>query len=398
MDARKATLSPPLSSDVLLVGGGLANSLIALRLRAARPDLRITLLEREPEADEAHTWCLFEPDVAVETWTWLSPLFEHVWEGYSVEFPAHDRALTTRYACLTSRALAHAVQAELGPRLHRGVEGVTIGSEEVVCRDGQVHLAPLVIDGRGARPSPHLRLAWQKFVGLEVQLKRPHGLERPVVMDGSVRQADGFRFLYVLPLTRQRLHIEDTRYSDGPGLDAPALETEVARYARARGWQIAQTLRREQGVLPVALGGDIDAYWNELPAAVPSVGLRGALFHPTTGYSLPEAARTAEQIAAAPTLASAEVASRVRERSKRLWRERDFYRTLNRMMFLAADPDERYRVLERFYRLPQPLIERFYAGRLRLTDKARILAGRPPVPVGRALAALPESALDRAHA
>jgi lycopene beta-cyclase len=41
-------------------------------------------------------------------------------------------------------------------------------------------------------------------------------------------------------------------------------------------------------------------------------------------------------------------------------------------------------VLERFYRLPEPLVHRFYAGRLTFLDRARILSGRPPVPVLRA--------------
>ena len=40
-----------------------------------------------------------------------------------------------------------------------------------------------------------------------------------------------------------------------------------------------------------------------------------------------------------------------------------------------------------FYRLPAPLIARFYAGRPRLSDKARVLSGKPPVPVAQALAA-----------
>ena len=52
-------------------------------------------------------------------------------------------------------------------------------------------------------------------------------------------------------------------------------------------------------------------------------------------------------------------------------------------------------MLQRFYRLPQPLVERFYAGRPSLIDRARILAGSPPVPIGRALKALPETALAR---
>ena len=56
------------------------------------------------------------------------------------------------------------------------------------------------------------------------------------------------------------------------------------------------------------------------------------------------------------------------------------------MLFGAAEAGQRYRVFEHFYRLPAPLIARFYAGTLTALDKARILTGRPPVPLGRAMA------------
>ena len=49
---------------------------------------------------------------------------------------------------------------------------------------------------------------------------------------------------------------------------------------------------------------------------------------------------------------------------------------------------ERYRVLEHFYRLDPDLIARFYAGRSTLADRMKILSGRPPVPVGKALKAM----------
>ena len=58
------------------------------------------------------------------------------------------------------------------------------------------------------------------------------------------------------------------------------------------------------------------------------------------------------------------------------------------MLLRAADPPDRYRVLERFYRLPAPLIARFYSGRSTLGDRIRILAGKPPVSVVRAVRAL----------
>jgi lycopene beta-cyclase len=47
-------------------------------------------------------------------------------------------------------------------------------------------------------------------------------------------------------------------------------------------------------------------------------------------------------------------------------------------LFHAFAPAERYRVLERFYRLPAATIQRFYALETTLGDRAQILCGRPP--------------------
>jgi lycopene beta-cyclase len=223
-----------------------------------------------------------------------------------------------------------------------------------------------------------------------VRLAAPHGLTRPIVMDATVPQLDGYRFVYVLPMAPDRLLIEDTRYSDGPALDRSAFGNEIDAYAAARGWTIAEVVREEDGVLPIALAGDIDAYWREATPGVPEVGLRSALFQPTTGYASPDAARLADEIASLPDLTSAAVRSVVEARSKSAWRARAYYRLLNRMMFQACEPEARYRILQRFYRLSQPLVERFYAADATFADKARILIGKPPVPVRRAMACLAE--------
>jgi lycopene beta-cyclase len=61
---------------------------------------------------------------------------------------------------------------------------------------------------------------------------------------------------------------------------------------------------------------------------------------------------------------------------------------LTSMLYGAAAPDHRYKVLERFYGLSEPLIERFYAGQSTPSDALRILAGKPPVPIGAAMASL----------
>jgi lycopene beta-cyclase len=116
--------------------------------------------------------------------------------------------------------------------------------------------------------------------------------------------------------------------------------------------------------------------------------MSAALFHPTTGYSLPEAVRLADAIAACPDLRGPALYALTRGRSQEAWRRNRFFRLRNKMLYRAAKPEERYRVLQHFYGLPQPLVGRFYAGRPTWGDKLRILSGRPPVPVGRALRAL----------
>jgi lycopene beta-cyclase len=157
----------------------------------------------------------------------------------------------------------------------------------------------------------------------------------------------------------------------------------------ASGWELVAVKREEQGVLPIVLSGDIDAFWEEAPPDVPRAGMRAALFNPITGYSLPDAVRLADALCEARDWDSRSLYRAIRERSIAAWRGNRFARLLNRMLFEAAEPTARYRVLERFYRLPAPLIERFYAGRLTLLDRARLVIGAPPVPVRRALPCLP---------
>lgn len=372
--------------DLILAGGGLANGLIALRLAALRPELRVAVVDSGDRLGGNHTWSSFDTDITPEQRAWTAPLYAHRWQGYDVLFPAHRRTLGAGYASATGERLDAAVRAVIpAERLHLGQPIAALTPTSVTLADQRVLEAGAVIDGRGAVPSPHLDLRWQKFLGQEVELAAPHGLTRPIVMDATVDQIDGYRFVYVLPFGPRELLIEDTYYSDGPALDDAALRERIIAYAASHGWTIARLIREERGVLPIALDGDIDAFWDEGEAGVPRVGLRAALFHPTTGYSFPDAVALADKIARLDRFDGATIYAAVRGHSAATWRERGFYRMLNKLLFVAAEPGGRYRVLERFYRLNEGLVRRFYAGRSHLADKARVLMGRPPVPFGRAL-------------
>ncbi|MCP6134827.1 lycopene cyclase family protein, partial [Klebsiella pneumoniae] len=75
----------------------------------------------------------------------------------------------------------------------------------------------------------------------------------------------------------------------------------IAEYALQHGWKVAECLREEHGVLPITLADDFPAWWGE-HAGQPVSGLRAGLCHCTTGYSLPEAVRLADWLAAQPLL------------------------------------------------------------------------------------------------
>jgi lycopene beta-cyclase len=379
-------------SDVLLVGGGLANCLIALRLRALRPELKLTLLEAGAVPGGNHTWSFHGSDLRPAEREWLLPLADHCWPHYEVCFPERQRRIDGRYYTLSSTKLGQVVMALPGVEVRCSTQAVRVGPQAVQLVDGQTLGARLVIDGRGAGDSVGLVLRYQKFLGQELLLNAPHGLTGPLLMDATVAQQDGYRFVYLLPFAHDRLLVEDTYYSDTPDLDAAALRSNIQSYVLARGWTLREMIREERGVLPIVLDADLDSFWPLADAGLPRSGLRAGLFHHTTGYSLPEAAALADDLAGVTDLYSAHVGAWIRDRAQRCWQAQRLFRMLNRMLFLAAAPAERYRVLQHFYRLPQPVIERFYAGRIGINDARQILSGRPPVPVLRALRCLPPSA------
>jgi len=381
--AMGSSFAEPRSSTILLAGGGLANGLIAYRLAQRRPEVEVTLIEGGPRLGGRHTWSFFATDLTADQ-SWVDPFVVRDWDRYEVRFPARRRTITTGYRSITSERLHTVVSEALGDRVMVSSPIAALEADRVVLADG-LALEGIVVDGRGPERAPDLVLGYQKFLGQTVRLTRDHALAGPIIMDATVDQGEGYRFLYVLPWDARTLLIEDTRYTDGADLDRDDLREAIGAYARSQGWTVEAVIGEEEGVLPVALDGDIEAHWRRTPRGVALSGLRAVLFHPTTGYSLPDAVALADAVCDLPSVDAASIEQLVRERSIRVWQERAFFRLLNRMLFRAGLPGERYRVLERFYGLSEPLIRRFYAARLTKFDKVRILTGKPPVPFGRAL-------------
>ncbi len=375
--------------DVAIVGGGLAGGLIALALVQRRPELRIRLFESGTKLGGNHRWSWFKSDLDDKAQALLAPFRKCEWDNYMVGFPTYDRALETPYRSMSSQDFDHALRRELPYGVvQTGCEAVSLAKDHVILDDRTRVTARAVVDCRAAGPSPHLAGGWQVFMGRHLRTATPHGIEQPFIMDATVEQLGGFRFVYVLPLGGCDLFVEDTYYQDTPELDRAVLSARLDDYCTGQGWDYG-IVGHETGVLPVVTGGDFRAFRAaQSPGGVVLAGARGGFSHPLTSYTLPYAARLALRIADNADLPGDQLAALVDGEAREHWRATRFYRVLGRMLFQAARPEERVRVFERFYQLPPALIERFYAGRSTLADKARILVGKPPVPVRRAIPAL----------
>lgn len=361
--------------EYVLVGGGLQNALVALAVLERRPETRLCLVEREDRLGGNHTWCFHADDVPDEARELIEPLVVRRWPAHDVCFPRRRRRLASAYAALTSERLHQAVTTRLARAPNARVLRASareLSPGRVVLDDGRVLEATLVVDARGPERSAQPATGYQKFIGLELALADRGAPELPVLMDATVPQLDGFRFMYVLPFEPDRVLIEDTYYSTNAELDGAALRERVLAYADQHGLRVRSVLREERGVLP------IPTVLPRPPSAARLVraGYGGGLFHPTTGYSLPVALRFALFVAQRP-------ASDALGHDYLRWRaaherQAQFCLLLNRLLFGAFAPDERYHVLERFYGLPESTIRRFYALDTHAADRARILCGRPP--------------------
>jgi lycopene beta-cyclase len=345
-------------------------------------------------------WCFHAGDVDEAARRFVSKLVGVSWPRYDVRFPELSRTLEEPYAAVRSDRL-HAVLVDAfarqhGSRLFLQHRVVHAGQHSVRLETGHELQAPIVIESRGPEAFPaSQRAGYQKFLGLELKLRSPCPIAHPILMDALVPQRDGFRFMYALPLARDRVLLEDTYFSDSKELDRERLESEIIGYAGQHGFDIEHVIRAEVGVLP--LPTRLAPLDNPAPDGPLVAGYQGGWFHPVTGYSFPLAVRVASAIADAE-------ASELRERvwPRLVSEQRSQLRyclLLNKLFFGAYAPDQRRNVIERFYRLPPELVRRFYSMTLSHGDRARILCGRPPrgFSLKRALGGSSESSVSSAN-
>lgn len=376
--------------DIVIVGGGLSACLTTYLLKIKNPEIKSLILEATgPHDHHRQTWSFqtlpansdpssFGSFTSPEK-SWFKDFIDKSWPGYDVKFPSYQKSFSSPYHSIKSDNFHKKMQKALGSSICSYERVVAIEDHRVVTEGGKEFFGQIILDARGW-PTQRNVAGFQKFVGLNLKLNKAHGITQPLLMDSCVPQEDGFRFFYLLPWSKTEVLVEDTRYSNKGELDDKTIEEEILRYAGKKGWTIDHIDGLERGSL------GLPGFHAEEPSAKDGVlGVRAGFYHPTTGYSFYQAVATAENISRLASKDLKNIPQRLRELAEQTQKDQEFYRRLNNMMFYAAEPSDRYRILERFYEHDADLIARFYAGRTSMKDKMRILSGRPPIPMQKAI-------------
>ena len=113
-----------LDHDLILLGGGLANGLLAYRLRQVRPEIRLAVIESGATWGGNHTWSFHETDLTPAQRAWTAPFVAHRWPGYSMlqrtqliaACTMHRNAGWPRVGGLVYAIVKHCMTTEIPPR------------------------------------------------------------------------------------------------------------------------------------------------------------------------------------------------------------------------------------------------------------------------------------------
>ncbi len=362
--------------DLILVGGGTASSLLAIRLQHRFPNRAILLIDSGGRLGAERTHTLYSSQLSKECWTWLQPYLSSSWSGADLHLSNGPRRLLDGHHAIRPRDFHRAAMRHLHDRVRLKTEVANIFSDGVRLADGERLTSGAVIDARGWAPFQRSRVGFQKYLGLELRLKYPHGLTYPLLMDGRCEPSDGFRFFRVFPWSPMELTVEEVHFSDTPIVDTELYREEIYRYADLQGWSILWESAQECAAFPIPFQSD---FWNDTvgyqqmdSTQIPVFGRRSGIFHPTTSQALHEALQAIEWLEKRFVFDSGILTKLLTHFYADRARRESFFFLFNRLLFGMADSTKDYSRVEKVYQLPESVLQRFYGARLNAWDRVRL--------------------------
>ena len=244
-------------ADGIVLGGGCAGLALAIALARRNARRRVIIIEPRSHYSDDRSWCFWAPPQhqwshrVTRQWTqWLfSTATATTVRHHSQQWPYQYLRAADYYA--EARAWIDASHAlDLRPGWRAGEPEALPEHVRVETTAGTV-TARWLIDTRPPAPDGSA-LLYQCFVGHELRVP-DHAAVAPecVELMSDMRTDDaGFVFSYVLPIARDRVVVESTRFAESPPT-SEQLAADTEAVLAARGWQDAARERREAAILPM---------------------------------------------------------------------------------------------------------------------------------------------------
>jgi lycopene beta-cyclase len=356
---------------LLIAGGGLSASLAALAMARLRPEVPMLLVGEESRFGGNRPLLVLDAALNDEERAFIEPLLAASWDGFYVAMPGRSRRVKLRCHALSPDKVDAAL-AEALPTERRWTDRriVAVRDSSLLLHGGETVAGAGAIDARSWAHQTTLDLAWRHSTLRTYDFAAPHRVDLPVLLDTTLPHGSGCAFFACLPLGETRLALEHVRYATAAEADPRDGGARLDDYVSLRGWTGGRVVAEDHASLPVALGGDFEAYYRIGGARVAKLGKRGGFFFPTTGSPLPDAIRTALLLTRQRDFGGGALHDLFEEAAVAAWKRREAYRGFDRLLLRGGG----CRAVEGLFGLEAPLIERFFAERLGLFDRRKLMA------------------------
>ena len=289
------------SFDYIFIGAGASTTLLlrSLESRGLLANKKIALIDADDKTINDKTYCFWtsmDDAIAKES----QHLLSQSWSKVSVNRQEPEVLDNSRYVYISSIALYDECRRIVKEyRLTRMFSSVLalVKSEsgvQVKTDNGDFH-ANKVFDSRPpifAKPEKNEASLLQTFIGYVISPSEPNHVADCVdLMDFDIPQHGHTQFMYVLPLSNNRILVELTRFGADP-ITSTQADPILDEYIQHR-FGAYTIVESEKGTIPMSTARIIH---EKIEGVIPIGGRSGAI-KPSTGYAFKKMFQSAEHIA-----------------------------------------------------------------------------------------------------
>ncbi|MGU3433188.1 lycopene cyclase family protein [Actinomycetes bacterium M1A6_2h] len=273
--------------DLAVVGLGPAGR--ALAHRALVHGASVAVVDPHPDRRWTPTYAAWSDEIPA----WLPATSRATETATPSVWGTRPRVLNRPYTVLDTAALQHGLALD-GAELIRG-SATELNPDRITLADGTTVRARVVVDARGTPPGAGIPEQTAYGIVVSPDIARRVSDDAPAwIMDWrDDNGTDGSSlpsFLYVVPLSENRILLEETCLIGSPALDFAELRSRLTVRLSGRGYEVTgdEPVERVRFAVRPPPG---DA------SGVLRFGARGGLMHPATGYSVAASLSLADSMA-----------------------------------------------------------------------------------------------------